>query len=51
MAAKSLALNLSEEAYKSNNDSAGTSNVDSKMTPVKAKTLAKDHDPSGSEYE
>ena len=49
--AKFLALNVSEEAYESNNNSAGTSEVDSKMTPVKAKTLAEDHDPLGSKYE
>ena len=51
MAAKSLALNLSEEAYESNDDSLGSLDVNSKMTPVKAKTLAEDHDPPGSEYE
>ena len=51
MAAESLVLNLSEKSYKSNNDSSGTSDVDSKMTPVKAKTLDEDYDPSGSKYE
>ena len=50
MAAQSLTLNLSEEAYKSNNDSVGTSNVDSKMTLIK-KVPTEDHDHSGSECE
>ena len=51
MAAQSLALNLSKEAYKSNDNSAGTSDVNSNMTPVKGKTLTEYHDPLGSEYE
>ena len=46
MSAQYLDLNLSAEAYESNDDSVGTSDVDSKLTPIKKPTI--DHDHSGS---
>ena len=39
MSVQLIDLNLSEEAYKSNQDSVITSDNDSKMTPITARTL------------
>ena len=49
MSAQSLDLDLSTEAYKSNDDSVGISDVDSKLTLIKNPPI--DNDCSGSEYE